>query len=335
MIVSQNHNQDSKVEVGDELMSLNGKSPDELHFLPTRLNRPDYEILSKITGLTVLFPLLQPTAPTLSGRFLSLKTGRVYQETLTYRKGRPPFLPDQHTKLKFVDKGETAIWAIHSFSMRAKESLLADLSQITSSKKVKKIILDLRKNVGGTTEVGNSLLRLFFPETEKFSFEFQFSCDPLVREAMAENPIFTEKFSAGCRGRKSGELSELVYMDPASDEDPDFDSYRSSQLEEAEVSVLISPFSYSTTEDFTMFMKTKKRGLVYGQPSGGGGLIPFVSRRLPSLEAEILIPTFNLFYGIENGKESLEGRGVTPDILCEPILTDITGETDVCLGVVL
>jgi len=330
-VVTSNTNISSQVKQGDELISVGGNKPLEFQLSPIRLNLPKYEILSRASLVGIFFPPDRPNKMSVSAKFRSHKSGEVYQVELKFQSGWPPLIAKNHTVLTVNAAQDTVVWKINRFWGDSKVSILEDLKVINKLPHLKKLVLDFRNNGGGTTVIGNALLKLFFSADLEMKIHLKFVCSSDMKKTMEEaNPFFKEIFKKGCAGRLSRNFSDLVAVPVGADADPDFNVFRTSTLENVPIVILTSPYSYSTTEDFVMLMKLQNRAVIIGETTGGGGIIP-MPKILPASKLEVWIPSLNVFYFDGTSYKSLEGVGVAPHVNCTPLLTDILEMTDSCL----
>ncbi len=337
VIVIQNDDGPTKVETGDELVLIGGKNPAGFQPFPALdLNRPEYTKVAKIGSLAVFLSPDEPEQKSVDAHFRSWRTGRGYTEVLRFRQGRPPFLPKTLTNLSFLENKTAAVWQINSFTNNAKASIFQDLSKLRDHKEIKKLIIDLRKNGGGTTEVGNSLFSLFnHVKALQIDMNIQFLCSDLIKTRLSQVPYLTAVFSDGCPKGPEPKMSSTVAVDWKADYDREFNNFRDIDFSDVQIAIIISPFSYSTAEDFAMLMKLQKRAVLIGEPTGGGGTIPFVSLPLPESELMLSVPSLNWLYRENGSLVNLEGTGVSPNISCRPLHADIVEGRDRCLNIAI
>jgi hypothetical protein len=102
---------------------------------------------------------------------------------------------------------------------------------------------------------------------------------------------------------------------------------------DGEVFVLINGLSFSATTEFCAVAKSNKRALFIGEETGGtyvGNTSgKFVERLLPNTQIKISVPTIQYVMAVK--KEKLKSRGIIPDHIVMPTMSDILRKKDVQL----
>jgi C-terminal processing protease CtpA/Prc len=337
-VVTANEGGPADVELGDEIISIAGRLPLEFQaFSPLMLNRPDYANYVKIGLLGVFFSPDEPSQDTVPAVFRSVRTGQIFTTTLQFREGLPVGLPKTMTTLRADGMGRrTIVWQVNSFEKRAKSAILNDLKMIrdlqaSDPDAMKRLVIDLRRNPGGTTEVGNSLLGLFVSKAAPpIDIRLRFLCSDTIRNQMSLMTILN-LFTKGCPAGASGEFSALAPIDWRADHDPEFDQFNDIDFSSTKIAVLTSPFTFSTAENFSNLMKIQERATLVGEITGGGGMVPFVFKDLNASEITIGIPGLVMYYGNLGKFTAYEAQGVLPDVSCSPTSADIQLHKDRCL----
>jgi carboxyl-terminal processing protease len=163
------------------------------------------------------------------------------------------------------------------------------------------IILDLRINGGGDTNIGFDILR-------------DLAADPFLGSRQRER-----KYDPTERAR--GTLMEFV------DIPPDPIQPRPYGYTSKPVVVLESAATFSAAEDFLVAWKNSRRGRIIGEPSGGSTGQP-LSFTLPSGGSARVCTKKDTF---PDGAEWV-GKGIDPDILVRPTLADVKAAKDTVLN---
>jgi C-terminal processing protease CtpA/Prc len=91
--------------------------------------------------------------------------------------------------------------------------------------------------------------------------------------------------------------------------------------------------SFSATTEFCAVAKSNKRALFIGEETGGtyvGNTSgKFVERLLPNTQIKISVPTIQYVMAVK--KEKLKSRGIIPDHILMPTMSDILRKKDVQL----
>jgi carboxyl-terminal processing protease len=173
------------------------------------------------------------------------------------------------------------------------------------------IILDLRENGGGNSNIGYNILAFLTDKSFKGSKWFTRNYRPTYRAWGNPQEKFGEEASSISADRlKAVRKGAKVYDKP--------------------VIVLSSPRTFSAAEDFLVAFKPLKRGLIIGEPSGGSTGQPMVIS-LPGGGSARICTKRDAF---ADGTEFV-GVGVVPDVPASPKITDFIEGKDAVLEVAL
>jgi C-terminal processing protease CtpA/Prc len=332
-IVVKNSNPQSLIAVGDSVISLDGKNPAEYHVPRVLLNRPDYAMVTEIAQAVTFYTPDSPANDAVEVKVRRASDNSEHAETVRFQQINPASA--ESTQLSIEGSGTVAVWRINTFSGQAqKETLLHDLGLIRSKlSKLHQLVIDLRKNGGGSTNIGYPLLKLLIGADtfNQMSIYWQFRCNPDLKPVI--NPgSGADLYTQGCDFSNDGRLSKLVAV-RLSDygSDPDFDTHVDPRLENIDLKILIGPESYSTTESFSRVLQLTHRATIIGRPTGGGGMAPKLNFTLPKTGLNVMLSAVNFLYDEGSNQRSLEGVGVIPDMECKPTYSDVIGNTDTCL----
>jgi C-terminal processing protease CtpA/Prc len=162
------------------------------------------------------------------------------------------------------------------------------------------IILDLRLNGGGSSDIGYEVIR------------------SLVDRPVPGSRQVMRRYNPTDRAR--GTLIEWTEL-PADNIQP-----REGPHFSGPVAVLIGPATYSAAEDFLVAWKNSGRGKMIGEPSGGstGQPLPF---QLPGGGSARVCTKRDTF---PDGTEWV-GKGIQPDLLVRPTVADVRSGRDTVL----
>jgi carboxyl-terminal processing protease len=162
------------------------------------------------------------------------------------------------------------------------------------------IVLDLRSNGGGSTNIGYEVIR------------------SIVDRPFAGSRQVMRRYNPTDRAR--GTLMDRTDL-PASDVQPlEGPRYK------GPVVVLSGPATYSAAEDFLVAWKNSGRGKIVGEPTGGSTGQP-LSFQLPGGGNARVCTKRDTF---PDGAEWV-GKGIAPDILARPTMADIRASRDAAL----
>ncbi|MBS1770720.1 MAG: hypothetical protein JSS77_13740 [Acidobacteria bacterium] len=169
------------------------------------------------------------------------------------------------------------------------------------------VILDLRENGGGNSDVGYNILSYFVDKPFKGSSWYTREYHPTFRPWGQSDKVFGQEAEAiSMEQIKQMRNGEQAFLGP--------------------FVVLSSPRTFSAAEDFLVAFKPLKRGLIVGEPSGGSTGQPLVIS-LPGGGTARICSKHDTF---ADGTEFV-GVGVIPDILVRPKVTDFTEGRDAIL----
>lgn len=218
---------------------------------------------------------------------------------------RPAFelklLPNNiaHVKVNTMDDGSRA------------DQLFAD--NFVDIAKADAVILDLRENGGGHSNVGYRILSFLVDQSFKGSKWFTREYHPSFRPWNRPEKTF-------------GDENATEY---------DLDAVRKWRGQDVKpflrpVIVLSSPRTGSAAEDFLVAFKPLKRGLIIGEPTNGSTGQP-LTISLPGGGSARICSKYDTF---PDGT-AFVGVGVTPDILAKPKISDFRNNQDSILDVAL
>lgn len=173
--------------------------------------------------------------------------------------------------------------------------------------KASAVILDLRENGGGSSNVGYNILSYFVDKPFKGSSWFTREYHPAFRPWGQSDTTY---------GKSAEEISMEQIKQMRHGAEPFLGPFV----------VLSSPRTFSAAEDFLVAFKPTKRGLIIGEPSGGSTGQP-LNITLPGGGMARICSKHDTF---ADGTEFV-GVGVIPNILVSPKVTDFTKGKDAVL----
>ncbi|MBE9463713.1 S41 family peptidase [Dyadobacter subterraneus] len=209
--------------------------------------------------------------------------------------------------LKLLDSLNTAIIDFRSFEDKPSFLLFADSTfSLLKEQKVDKLIIDLRSNLGGDSEIGDEFLQYFVRSDFNQYTKVVTKYSRLQKERYKNNAN---------TDRNSSAYSKMISKENGSIEVEEYPLIKRKELAnrfDGQLYVLTSPFTFSSAADFTQAIHHYKLGKVVGQETGGL-IVSFgdiITTHLPATNMELTI-SHNLYYNM--GAKETDFRGVIPD----------------------
>lgn len=192
-----------------------------------------------------------------------------------------------------------AYFRTNSFaSNKAVEHFKSILPQL---KNAKGLIIDVRQNGGGSSNVGFRILQHLTDKAVSGSYSYS-RIDQAVRRAWGDNSIHWEDLGSN-------------------------DLYRTAKKQfDKPVMVLAGPQSFSAAEDFLVAFKQLERGLIIGETSAGSSGQPLVFELPGGGSARVCVKR-DLY---SNGDDWV-GVGIAPDIVVKESIESVRAGADVVL----
>jgi hypothetical protein len=232
-----------------------------------------------------------------------VQTFRVHADYIKNILCAHPFVkPDKYLRLEYKS-GNIALLTIRSFFdgflTQTNENFSKFLDSAFSDirdKKVSKLVIDIRSNQGGN-DINGILLYAYLVQKP---FRYYFS-----------QMTVTEEFS-------ESDHSNLGLQKPMEK------NYA------GKVFVLANGRSFSGAAEFSSIVKANKRGVFIGEQCGGGYYGNTsgdeVNVTLPYSQIAVRIPMIKYTMAVQGG--SFTGKGITPDYIFYPTITDIAEKKD-------
>lgn len=206
-------------------------------------------------------------------------------------------IPDAEYKLL---PGNIAYLAINTFANNSGTKLFQE--KYAAIKKTKALIIDLRNNGGGSTDW--TILRYLIDSNMQVHKSYSRQYVPTFRAWQRPQDAWHGGVDV------IGPFKGQQYTQP--------------------VIVLISAHTFSAAEDFAAAFKSLHRGRIIGEPSGGSTGQPLVFTLPGNLSARVCTKRDQYANG-----DDFVGKGIQPDILVSPTITDIRKGVDTQLERVL
>lgn len=333
MIVRYNGSNDTTIAIGDKLVTLNRENMYEvtsriLDFLPgdgyhdsfkkfhLSLNFPTYYLFYHGPSYSYEAGILDT-----SGRFrshvFSLRASGKPSTQLLAQKSIRTICQDDFRSLGFLSSNkEVAVMQVAAFGGSNKWYKKA--FQELKNRKTNYLILDLRGNTGGNLFNANTLLRYLLPDTFSFAFEREkkrvsFGGHSNMNLAMRLTlatfrwlPGKTKGFGPTCESINN-QLVNRFRFKPV--EDLHYNG---------KIVVLMDGGTFSAASLVAAKLRKHRAAPLLGDESGGGAsgtyamLLPTLT--LPKTKMRVVLP----LYYINHEMESLEGRGLLPDLYLIP-----------------
>lgn len=299
---------DSIIPRGAKILSINGVSAEKMinSMMPYVAGEKEHFKLSRVDSS---FPALRHMLyPADSFEVVYLPHGEKRKKTVTYPatdfaevKRRSPALPDTDVKEPYtftVDrKRDVAIMDFREFSNSARMEAFADsMFRELRDQNIGNLIIDLRRNGGGNSGVGDILLRYISPEPFVQMDKALVRVTPLTRKLMGAEeiaPMFT-----------FFETTEDQYEKPRTAEEGHYNG---------NVYMLTSNKTFSSAGSFAWVFKECGIGTVIGEETGGMNVCfgDVLSYHLPVSRLQCSI-SFKRFWQFRADESDI--HGTIPDV---------------------
>lgn len=326
IITRVNQSKKKELPIGTEIVKVNGLSTKEYlknNVLPYISSSTDYILEDR--GVS---RLLEGYVGTQYELELKLPNGKVKNLTLTHSKTEekevyPPFMKRELLDLKWYDN-DVAYLALNSFSDRKIDSLFYE--KIPELKKAKALIVDLRKNGGGSTNIGKEIFKHL--TNDSILYGSKSSTRKNISSYKAWGKWVEEKDTMNNYWAKKSFLAyhdELYYDFPYSPDTISVAEQKSLKGNRIIVPtvILIGHNTASAAEDFLIYADNQNHMTKIGEPTFGSTGQPMMFD-LPN-GGQARVCTKKDTY--PNGKEFV-GVGIKPDIEISKGLSDFMENKD-------
>ncbi|MCP9198815.1 S41 family peptidase [Gramella sp. GC03-9] len=320
IVTAVNKTGSREIPVGSEILKVNGMEVQEhikAHVKPyisTSANHilEDWGVSKMLHGVLGTSLTIEYRIPGNEIRKLSLKREKAMEEEML------PNLPKQELlEFKWLDKN-TAYLALNSFGY---DSIIPMFeSKLPELAKAKSLVIDLRNNTGGNTNIGFDILKHFVKDSVLYGSQSYTRKHLAAYKAWGRwtqesdtigNPGATETYLAG---------KDLLMHDfenqPWKIEEP-------GQGILIPIVVLLGHNTASAAEDFLIFTENQDHIIKIGEPSFGSTGQPFVFE-LPKGAAARICTKKDTY---PDGREFV-GYGIQPDILVKKTVDDFINNQD-------
>jgi hypothetical protein len=217
-----------------------------------------------------------------------------------------PGIPNYSYKLD--EATQTAVLTFNNFTALNKfKTFLSEMFSSLKNKNIKNLIIDIRNNGGGNSDLGDELLKYICPvpftQYEKTVMKFSTISKAYVKANASAESEEVKKYLA----QKDGTLDTI-------DKSKDLISpEKEDKRFTGNIYLFTSRATFSSAADFANAFKFYKLGKIVGEETGGFVISPGedITTRLPNSQLEIHISSSKDFdVGVSNGAWS----GVRPDV---------------------
>jgi len=324
IIIRTNLNKKDEIPIGSEIIEVNGKSTQQFideNVAPYKSSSTDYvlqdwgisNLLGGLEGDTYKIKIKKPNK-------------KIIELTLTHKTTAekevfPPFEAErQLLDFKWVNK-ETAYVALNSFSNKKIDSLF--ITKLPELYKAKSLIIDLRYNNGGSTNVGTEILQYLTNDTLFYGSK---------QKSRSHIPAYKAwgKF-VEAKDTLNNEWKKRAYLSYHDDYFYDFDyapdtiHLKAKRIVVPTV-ILLGHDTVSAAEDFLIYADKQKHMIKMGERSFGSTGQPLLFD-LPGGGSARICTKKDTY---PDGREFV-GYGIKPDIEIVPTLNDYLKNKDATL----
>lgn len=215
---------------------------------------------------------------------------------------------EENYTLKLLPEQKTAVIRFQVFDWEGFQDFCQLAFTEIRDKKIENLIIDIRNNLGGDSDVGDELFQYFMNRPYKQYDRVVGKNSPLLKERLKEHHKKGKELDASdleLLQKTNGTYDTIVY-----DEIP----IRENPLRFAgNMYLLTSAQTFSSAADFAQCFSHYKRGKIIGEETGGLVVSygDIVSHQLPNTGLPITISS-KLYYNV--GTKTDDWRGATPDI---------------------
>lgn len=328
IITRINASKKKEIPVGTEILEVNGIptkayieqfvkpyiSSSTNHFLQ---NQSTSELLTAPIGTTYTLQLKKPNGKLFTRKFKIKKTEE--------KEVHPPFEDRELLDFQWMDN-KIAYIGLNSFGNPKIDSLF--IARLPEINKAKKLIIDLRNNGGGNTNIGIQILKYLTPDDQLQSFKSYSRLHIPTYKAWGQAYNLKAKDTAQGSAENRKILSQ-VYLNTHDSYYHEFPYYNfENEVAQSErvvipTAVLIGNYTASAAEDFLISADNQKHMTKIGQPTYGSTGQP-ISFDLPGGGSGRVCTKKDIY---PDGR-AFVGYGVQPDILIKKTYQDYINNTD-------
>ena len=342
--VNQNGSLDNQISVGDELLKINGLTPDQINeVLKSHMAKDGASGYSGRIGISRYFTMAysnfiaNPDTFELICRsnnsnkeytvhLASLKKGQI-DSNIEQKYGNNQ-TSEKPLKLSFKANTSTAIYSIQSFRNEHinsfKQNFMAftdSVFQILGEKEIQNLIIDLRGNTGGWTANGKHLFSYFIADSLNYIEKVEFK------------KVDSSQFSPFIINTNGiSDSMNFKMNDEGFYEWTNYPNLKVKPIEKnafnKQVYILIDDFSMSCSATFSSLMHAHTNAIFIGKETGGaqcGSNAMVMTIQLPYTGVLINLSTAKYTCNVDDTKNS---RGVVPDFFVDDNLGDFLKKQD-------
>lgn len=324
IIIRTNLSKKEEIPVGSEIIEVNGKTTQKFideNVAPYISSSTDYvlqdwsisNLLKGLDGESFVIKIKKPNK-------------KITELTLTHKKTEekevfPPFEPERKLlDFKWMNK-ETAYVSLNSFGDEKIDSLFVD--KLPELYKAKSLIIDLRYNGGGSTNIGTAILQYLTNDTILYGSKQKSRFHIPTYKAWGKFVDAKDTINNSWKKRTFLSFHDNYFYD--FEYVPDTIHLKAKRIVVPTV-ILVSHNTASAAEDFLIFTDKQKHMIKIGEKSFGSTGQPFLFD-LPGGGSARICTKKDTY---PDGKEFV-GYGIKPDIEIVPTLNDYLKNRDAVL----
>ncbi len=328
IITKVNKSKKREIPVGTEIIKVNNlptKEYIEKYISPYIASSTEHFI--KVYAVSSMF--YQPMGTTFDLTFKK-PNGKIFSKKLTISTAKEKEMyPNKKKEGIFAFKwlkNKTAYVALNSFESYKVDSLFK--SKLPELKKAKRLVIDLRKNLGGSSDHAFSILRNLMHDNKiAYSKSLILDYNPLfnyygtqfnlkAKDTIQGTPENIRLLSRAYLTARDSYFYKIPYY-------PLDNNLKKEDRVVVPTAILIGPYTASSSEDFLVGTENQKHMIKIGEPTSGstGMNLPF---QLPGGGWARICIKKDVY---PNGKEFV-GYGIQPDILVKKTYKDYLKDRD-------
>ncbi|WP_407323557.1 S41 family peptidase [Tenacibaculum maritimum] len=317
-----------EIPIGSEIIEINGMPTQKylnIHVKPYISTSTSHilentavsELLKAPIGTTYLLKIKKPNQETITLRLSLKKT----LEEKTY----PPSKKKAVVDFKWLEN-QIAYLGLNDFSDPKTSSIF--IKKLPEIRQAKKLIIDLRNNFGGNTDIGTSVLKYLTYDNQLQSSKS--SSRLHIPTFKAWGLIYNLKAKDTLQG--SGENRKMIRQAYLTTQNSFFHEFPYATIENhlkkserivIPIAILIGNYTASVAEDFLIAANNQKHITTIGEPTYGSTGQPMLFNLLGGATARICTKKDTF----PNGQEFV-GFGIQPDIFVKKSYQDYLNNTD-------
>jgi C-terminal processing protease CtpA/Prc len=338
VFISHLYDTTQTVPIGAEVLSINGQDIKAiLQRLMDAIPADGYNQSEKLLVLNHRFPFWYQTIIDTAVAFALVVRTNGEEKLLHLRGVRSKVLPTLESvesnyakPLEFRIKDSVGILSVHSFAKSSMKKHDQDFQRFMKKtfktikdENIKKLILDLRYNTGGTDGNAVELASYFFDKPFRYWDRIEVT-EPIAKEIKGVYRLFYKrpvKRDSVYLWRKTWVTHEFDYYEP---QRPAKYSYSGRTF------VLTNGLCLSSCADLVAVLSHNKKAIVVGEETGGGyqgntsGMMP---KTKIAAGLQVTVPLQKYVTAVDPQKN--RGRGTTPDIRIVPDFQEWIEKRDV------